>query len=86
MQPFLMSADSVHIPSFRRKPEYNFSSFAFRQGSRTSAGNEMPPFIHPHPQMDSVELSPSVGSDTGMTNNTARTVGTGPPCLSNVLF
>ena len=40
-------------PSFRRKPESIFTPFAFRQGSRASVGNETPPLIHPHPQMDS---------------------------------
>ena len=41
------------LPSFRQKPESIFTPFAFRQGSRASAGNETPPFILPHPQMDS---------------------------------
>ena len=48
-------------PSFRCRSqpmregstESIFTPIAFRQGSRASAGNEMPPFIHPHPQMDS---------------------------------
>ncbi len=39
--------------SFRRKPESIFTSFAFRQASRASVGNETPSLIHPHPQMDS---------------------------------
>ena len=43
----------MRFPSFRRKPESIFTPFAFRQGSRTSAENETPSFIHPHPQMDS---------------------------------
>ena len=30
-----------------------FSPFAFLEGSYTSAGDETPQFIHPHPQMDS---------------------------------
>ena len=43
----------IRLPSFRRKPESIFTPFAFRQGSRASAGNETPSFMRPHPQMDS---------------------------------
>ena len=35
------------------KAGIHFTPFAFRQGSCASAGKETPPFIHPHPQMDS---------------------------------
>jgi len=35
------------------KAGIHFTPFAFRQGSYASAGKGKPPFIHPHPQMDS---------------------------------
>ena len=52
-QGLVDSPNRERSPSFRRKPESIFMPFAFRPGSRASAGNETPPRIHPRPQMDS---------------------------------